>query len=420
MGSTFSGLRDFGREGMQLVITEVDSYEQRTTLGCNADDRKVNRIARANLESSLGATVTVAPLISGVVAFIALTTAMATAVSAHGVLNDGVDPWTAWNLTPDITLGTLLVAGLYSVGLWRLRHKTDRMRIWRHVSFFAGLAAIFLALQSPIDPIAERVFLVHQVQHLLLRMIGPMLLFLAAPQGVLIAGMPETAQRRLLIPVITNRLVGGLFAFLSYPAIATALFIGALYFWQIPRYHDLAILNDNVHYLMHASILFTGLVFFWRIFDFRPAPMGTRYGVRLMMLWVTILSNIVIGSYLAFKQTVLYSAYAQLGRIWDLSALGDELLGGAFIWIPSSMMGLLSVLIVVHMWGRHETKEEQRRSMMLHRRGYGHNEPPMTAVELIQGAAAKNREMALGLTVFVIAVFTAAIAIGVINQMMGS
>ena len=363
---------------------------------------------------------TVAPLISGVVAFIALTTAMATAVSAHGVLNDGVDPWTAWNLTPDITLGTLLVAGLYSVGLWRLRHKTDRMRIWRHVSFFAGLAAIFLALQSPIDPIAERVFLVHQVQHLLLRMIGPMLLFLAAPQGVLIAGMPETAQRRLLIPVITNRLVGGLFAFLSYPAIATALFIGALYFWQIPRYHDLAILNDNVHYLMHASILFTGLVFFWRIFDFRPAPMGTRYGVRLMMLWVTILSNIVIGSYLAFKQTVLYSAYAQLGRIWDLSALGDELLGGAFIWIPSSMMGLLSVLIVVHMWGRHETKEEQRRSMMLHRRGYGHNEPPMTAVELIQGAAAKNREMALGLTVFVIAVFTAAIAIGVINQMMGS
>ena len=156
--------------------------------------------------------------------------AAVTAASAHGILNDGVDPWTAWNLTPDITIGTLLVAGLYSVGLWRLRHKTDRMRVWRHVSFFAGLTAIFLALQSPIDPIAERVFLVHQVQHLLLRMIGPMLLFLAAPQGVLIAGMPETAQRRLLIPVITNRLVGGLFAFLSYPAIATALFIGALYF----------------------------------------------------------------------------------------------------------------------------------------------------------------------------------------------
>lgn len=369
---------------------------------------------------SLRAPAIVVPIASGVAALIALTMAAVTAASAHGVLNDGVDPWTAWNLTPDITLGTLLVAGLYTGGLWRLRHKMDRMRVWRHVSFFAGLAAIFLALQSPIDPIAERVFLVHQVQHLLLRMIGPMLLFLAASQGVFVAGMPETAQRRLLIPVITSPLVRGLFAFLSYPAIATALFIGALYFWQIPRYHDLAILNDNVHYLMHTSILFAGLIFFWRAFDSRPAPLGTRYGVRLMMLWVMILSNIVIGSYLAFKRPVLYSAYAELGRLWGLSALGDELLGGALIWIPSSMMGVVAVLIVVHMWGRHETKEEQRRSMTLRRRGYGHNEPPMTATELIHGAAAKNRAMALGFAAFVIAVFAAAIAIGVVNQMMGS
>lgn len=339
---------------------------------------------------------------------------------AHGVLKPGENAWTAWNLTPEITLGTLLVAGLYVAGLWRRQHKTDTVRVWRHVSFFAGLAAIFLALQSPIDPIAERVFLVHQVQHLLLRMIGPMLLFLAAPQGLLVAGTPDWAQRRIVTPVIVNGVVRSAFGVLAHPVTVTVLFIGTLYFWQVPKFHNLALLNDQMHYLMHASMLLPGLLFFWRIFDSRPAPTGTRYGVRLMMLWIMILSNIVIGSYLAFKQPVLYSAYAELGRLWNLSARGDELLGGAFIWIPSSMMGLLAVLIVVHMWGRHETKEEQRRSMMLRRRGYGHNEPPMTAAELIQGAAAKNREMALGLTVFVIAVFTTAIAIGVINQMMGS
>lgn len=247
-----------------------------------------------------------------------------------------------------------------------------------------------------------------------------MLLFLAAPQGILVAGMPEAVQRGLLIPAITSPLLRGTFGFFAYPPIATALFIGALYFWQLPKYHDLALLNDNVHYIMHASILLTGLVFFWRIFDARPAPQGTRYGVRLMMLWIMILSNIVIGSYLVFKRSVLYFAYAEIGRLWDLSALGDELLGGALIWIPSSMMGVVAVLVVVHRWGCHETKEEHRRSMMLRRQGYGRNEPPMTAAELIQGAAGKNRIMALGFTVFVIAVFTMAIAIGVINQMMGS
>jgi len=339
---------------------------------------------------------------------------------AHGVLRPDESPWAAWNLTPEITLGTLLVAGLYAAGLWRRRDKSDRVRVWRHVSFFAGLAAIFVALQSPIDPIAERVFLVHQVQHLLLRVIGPMLLFLAAPQGLLVAGTPDWAQRRIVAPVITNGVIRDSFGVLAHPVTVTALFVGTLYFWQIPKFHNLALLNDYMHYLMHVSMVVPGLLFFWRVFDSRPAPMGTRYGVRLMMLWVMILSNIVIGSYLAFKRPVLYSAYAELGRLWDIPALGDELLGGVLIWIPSSMMGLVAVLIVIHMWGRHETKEEHRRGTMLLRQGRDRNGPPMTAAGLIQGVAGKNRAMALGFTAFVIAVFAMAIAIGVLSQMMGS
>jgi putative membrane protein len=132
------------------------------------------------------------------------------------------------------------------------------------------------------------------------------------------------------------------------------------------------------------------------------------------------LSNIVIGSYLAFKQPVLYSAYTELGRLGSYSALADELLGGALIWIPSSMMGVVSVLIVIHMWGSHETREEHRRTTMLLRQGHGRNELPMTAADLIQESAGKNRTMALGFTAFAIAIFAAVVAIGVIGRMMGS
>ena len=64
---------------------------------------------------------------------------------AHGILRPDESPWAAWNLTPEITLGTLLVAGLYAAGLWRRRHKTVRVRAWRQVSFFAGLAAMELS-----------------------------------------------------------------------------------------------------------------------------------------------------------------------------------------------------------------------------------------------------------------------------------
>lgn len=353
------------------------------------------------------------------VAVTILVTTVATGASAHGVLDDTDNPWTAWNVTSDIVIATLLVAALYSRGLWRLRHKTGGMRIWRHVSFFAGLIAVFLALQSPIDPIAERNFLVHQIQHLLIRMVAPMLIFLSAPQGMLVAGMPDVVQRRVLGPVISNNIIRSAVDVLVQPATATFFFIGVLYFWQVPEIHNVALLNDYVHYLMHISLFAAGMLFFWRIFDLRPAPMGTRYGVRLMMLWVMILSNIILGSYLAFKTLVFYPAYDELGRLW-YTALTDEQLGSITIWIPNSMMGLISLLIVVHMWGRQETRDDDRRVAKLAHHGYGWNAPPMRSADLIAQAAPRNRVMAFGFAAFVLCVFAAVIMIGVINQMIAA
>jgi len=336
----------------------------------------------------------------------------ASAALAHGGPDAGESPWLAWRLTPDIVLGTLLVAGLYIAGLRRLRARTggaraERTRRLRHVSFFAGLAAIFLALQSPIDPIAERVFFIHQIQHLLLRVIGPMLLILAAPQGLLRAGLPDVVRRGALRPILRNRPLGVVFAVVAQPAVATVLFIGALYFWQIPAYHNLALRDDGVHYLMHISLLFTGLVFFWRVFDSRPGPVGTRYGVRLMMLWVMVLSNIAIGAALAFKSGVLYVAYDDFGRLWDFTGLADEQLGAVILWVPSSMMGLIAILIIVHMWGRHETRVEGRHDAAAARAAHAKH---------LRGQVSKNRVMALGFAAFVVAVFIAAIVAGLISR----
>jgi putative membrane protein len=338
---------------------------------------------------------------------------------AHATPGGGVGLWTAWNLTPEITLGTLLVAGVYSRGIWRVRRKTDQARIWRHVFFFAGVGAVYLALQSPLDAIAERSFLFHQIQHFLLRMAGPMLIFLAAPQGVLVAGTPRLVKQFISIPAITNRTIRRLFSFLGHPVVTMVLFVGVFYFWQIPEFHNLSLENDALHYVMHVSLMLTGLLFFWRVLDRRPPPVGERYGVRLMMLWLTILSHIVLGSYLTFKSNVLYSAYDQFGRLW-FQPIVDEQLGSIFIWIPNSMMGLLSILIVVHMWGREETRRDQMRLAKLARHGHGWNEPPMSGADLIAQAAPKNKSMALGFAAFVACVFAMAILVGVINLMLSA
>lgn len=270
-------------------------------------------------------------------------------------------PWSAWQFTPDIVLMTLLAAVFYSAGLWRTRNKRAEKRLRRGVFFYAGLTSMFLALQSPIDTLSEHVFALHQVQHLLLHALGPMLLMLAIPEGLLIAGMPEWLRRRVLAPVITNRTVRATFGFLSRSTVAAFLYVSSLYFWQITEYHEMTLLDESVHYLMHLSMLFTGLLFFRRIFDPRPAPLGAGYGARLIMLCAAITGNILIGSYITFKSAVLYPAYDTLGRLWNLNALTDELLGGIVIWIPGSMMCVVAALVVIRLWGNRETKVDDWR-----------------------------------------------------------
>src|SRR3546814_4591863 len=101
-------------------------------------------------------------------------------------------------------------------------------------------------------------------------------------------------------------------------------FIASLYAWEVPSWHNAALLNDGIHYLMHVTMLVAGLFFWWLVLDRRPPPQGLRHGVRLMMLWLAILSNIILGGYTALKHDVLYTAYDSFGRLYGIPAITDR------------------------------------------------------------------------------------------------
>ncbi|HJU19233.1 MAG TPA: cytochrome c oxidase assembly protein [Stellaceae bacterium] len=335
-----------------------------------------------------------------------------------------------WHFTPDVVVATALFALIYAAGIARRRAgAAARPQLLGHVAFFAGLVVVFLALQSPIDTISEHLFAMHQVQHLLLRMMGPMLIALAAPQATLIAGLPWTVRKAVLRPLAGNRGMQAVFAVLAQPVMATALFIGVLYFWEIPRYQDLAVHNEAVHYAMHAVMLIAGLFFWWRIFDRRAPPAGLRYGVRLMMLWLAMLSNIVLGAYTTFKTPVLYRAYGLAERFWGISPADDEHLGGIVIWILSSMMCAIAVVIVLSLWARWEAQVEERRTGAWAAPASAAVAPisqcaaPPPAIggrELADRQRSQNRTLALGFAVFAAVVFSAALLVGVADHLLGA
>lgn len=347
-------------------------------------------------------------------AFAAGALAMPSVALAHGGVEVGDHPWDAWNLTWDVALPTALAMVVYVAGALA-RRSGDWGSLARDAAFLVGTLFVFLALASPVDPLAERSFVMHQVQHLLLRMAGPMLIVLAAPQAVLLRGLPRRVREKLVGPAIAAEPVRSVFAWLTQPVAATVLFIAGLYVWQIPYLHNLSILNETVHYLMHATMLATGLLFWWRVFDHRPPPQGSRYGVRLFMLWIMILSNVAIGAYLALKTDVLYPAYDQLGRIFETEALADEQLGAVTMWVPGSMMGIIGAIVVIHMWGQSESRWDRRDQGLA--AGGERRTGVATAADLYARQRSGNRRLALGFLTFVLAVFASAISVGLLQVM---
>ncbi len=96
----------------------------------------------------------------------------------------------SWPFAPWLTASLLASAVIYFRG-WRLLHRRDPVRwhVGRPAAFLGGLAAVFLALASPIEPFAALLLQVHMLQHLLLMMVAPPLIWLGWPLFPLLRGL---------------------------------------------------------------------------------------------------------------------------------------------------------------------------------------------------------------------------------------
>ena len=219
----------------------------------------------------------------------------APAAMAHGGIESGQSPWTAWNTNPLPTILLLVAAYFYMNGLANWDRPSHPVNNWQKLSFFSGLFLIFIALQSPVDPIADHMLSVHQVQHFLLRMMAPLLILLGAPLTPMLRGLPPWALKRIVKPLVRHPRVRRAYFWLTNPIVTTGLFMGSLYLWQFPGAFNLALQNDVVHALMHLTMSGSGFLFWWIVIDPKPHHSRLHYGLRVLYLGLIILPNTILG-----------------------------------------------------------------------------------------------------------------------------
>lgn len=246
-------------------------------------------------------------------------------------------------------------AVLYARGRRRLtggRHRREGR--WRAQAFYAGLVALAVALEPPLDTLADRLFWAHMVQYALLQMVAPPLLVLGAPWLPIWRTLSLAARRRIGTWLLCSsgaaplRLAGRV---LARPAVAWLLFIGVIAFSHLPRVFDFALRDSAFHEGEHALFLGLGLLFWSRALD--SPPIRARLGPPGAVVF--FLGAIVAESLLAVAimgaRSPLYAPYAALvPRPDGLSALADQQFGGGLMLEPASLSLLIALLWSIKRW----------------------------------------------------------------------
>jgi putative copper resistance protein D len=264
-----------------------------------------------------------------------------------------------WPLSPAVALG-LLGAGLLYVEAdrrVRTRAAVHAARARRRF-FMAGLAVIFVALQSPLDVQATRWLSLHMVQHLLLTMV-------AAP--LLVLGAPVTLALRTASPRARGWLLAALRSFpvrlLSNPLVAWSLFFFVLWASHFTSLYEAALRSDAVHEMEHVAYLVSALLFWSPVVGTDPSPSRLSHPAKVLYLFLSMPPMAFLGLAIFSAGHVLYPTYAALEGA--ARALADQRAAGALMWTGTMFLIVPALAFVLLDWMRADERDARRADAVL-------------------------------------------------------
>src|SRR5271166_4917672 len=259
-----------------------------------------------------------------------------------------------WSFDPFLIVA-LVVAVWHEVGLRRLarrsRQERTRERRLRSLWFYAGLAVLLIAVESPVDYWSDDYFFMHMIQHLLLMFAAPSLVVAGAPWQPLLAALPGRSGQSVTRGVMTggwSRPLRSAGAFFLRPWVAVITFSVVMVAWHIPALFDLAQDNQAVHiWLMHGSFFAAG-VLFW--LQFIPSPpfrsQMPLLGRAAALLATNVVMIVVAMSLSIFVNHSVYPVYDHVPGV-TLPPFADQQIGAAILWVCGDFWAMPAMIAIV-------------------------------------------------------------------------
>jgi putative copper resistance protein D len=224
------------------------------------------------------------------------------------------------------------------------------------ICFGAGLLAILVAVDGPPDVLSDVSLSAHMIQHLLLQLVAPPLLLLAAPLSLLLRADPPWLPRRVLVRLLRSRTV----RVLSHPATVLGLFTIVLVGSHLTPLYNLALEHEWLHEIEHVAFFVTALLFWWPAIGVDPAPHRLSYPGRLLYLLLDMPVMAYLGLAIANSSYILYPHYAVHLPPWGASALQDQGVAGTIMWVSGTFTMIPAMAVVFLRWLDEDARKQAR------------------------------------------------------------
>lgn len=259
-----------------------------------------------------------------------------------------------FSLHASVVIGLAALAGLYE---WRARQAREHargepalasrlaLRPAQRFCFYAAVFMMFMSLDGWLHDLSDYyLFSAHMVQHLLLAL---------AVAPLFIMGTPGWMLR----PALAVRGVEPVARWLTKPTHTFLLFNVVMAAWHLPPLYNTAMAHHNVHIVQHLSFLVTAVLMWWPVLSPLPELPRLNYPGQMLYLFLMTIPMSIIAIYIAYADTILYPAYASAPRIWGISPMNDQLIGGLIMWIPGGLYFFTIISIVFFRWQQRDGVE---------------------------------------------------------------
>ncbi len=236
----------------------------------------------------------------------------------------------------------LALAAVAAVLYWRAARR-ERVSGWRIGSFGLGLFLVAASVNSPLETVAvDYLLLMHLLQNVALA-------DWAAP--LLVLGLTPAMRA-----AIASR-GGRPLAAVTRPRVALPVWLAGWYLIHLAAFYDTALRNPWLLNVEHAILIAIGLLFWWPVISDFPHAVSTA--IRIGYLGAAFVASSFLGLAFTFSNTVFYGYYESVPRLWGLSPLEDQNLGGVLMTGEQAVVFLAALTALVLRLLREEEEKER-------------------------------------------------------------